>query len=44
MSDTIWDYLFLKGSKILMKAGLAIFSQIERNVFTCSEFCMSKYM
>ncbi|MDR3548934.1 MAG: hypothetical protein P4M11_11840 [Candidatus Pacebacteria bacterium] len=39
MSDVIWDYLLLRRSKILVKAGLAIFSQIERNMSSCNDFC-----
>jgi len=38
VSDEIWDYLLVKGSKVLFKAGLAIISLIEKNILRCTEF------
>ncbi len=38
VSDVIWDHLFLHGSKVLFKAGLAIASLIEKNIMKCEEF------
>lgn len=35
--DELWDNLFLHGSKILFKAGLALLTLIERNLTNCGE-------
>ncbi len=37
ISDTIWDHLFLSGSKVLFKAGLAILSLLEKNLLKCKD-------
>eukprot|EP00831_Metopus_contortus_P022611 TRINITY_DN20380_c0_g1_i4.p2 TRINITY_DN20380_c0_g1~~TRINITY_DN20380_c0_g1_i4.p2 ORF type:complete len:188 (+),score=24.54 TRINITY_DN20380_c0_g1_i4:175-738(+) len=37
ISDALWDKLFLSGSKILFKAGLAIISLIEKNLLACND-------
>jgi len=41
VSDQIWDQLFLFGSKILFKAGLSMFTLIEKNILKCKEFRIS---
>jgi hypothetical protein len=35
--DELWDNLFLHGSKILFKAGLAMLTLIEKNLLTCND-------
>ncbi len=38
VSDQIWDQLFLAGTKIIFRAGLAMVSLIEKNILKCKEF------
>eukprot|EP00826_Nyctotherus_ovalis_P054224 TRINITY_DN7089_c0_g1_i12.p1 TRINITY_DN7089_c0_g1~~TRINITY_DN7089_c0_g1_i12.p1 ORF type:complete len:136 (+),score=1.90 TRINITY_DN7089_c0_g1_i12:632-1039(+) len=38
VSDHIWDHLFLSGTKVLFRAGLALISLIKKDVFKCKEF------
>lgn len=38
VSDPIWDFLFLSGTKILFRAGIALVSLIKKNFLKCKEF------
>jgi len=38
VADTLWDHMFLQGSKILFKAGLAMLCLLEKNILKCNEF------
>jgi hypothetical protein len=39
VADGIWDHWFLRGSKILFKAGLALLLLLEKNLTQCNNFC-----
>jgi len=41
ISDIIWDHLFVKGCKILFRAGLAVISLLEKDIVNCEDFCTS---
>lgn len=40
VTDGIWDHWFLRGSKILFKAGLGLLMLLEKNLTQCNSFGM----
>ena len=38
VTDKIWDYWFLSGSKVFFRVGLALLSMLEKNLLTCNNF------
>ncbi len=36
--DEIWDQLFVRGSEVLFRAGLAMIALLEKDLVRCEEF------